>query len=270
MGFKKIIKKIIQKKQPKYMDLGNKIQKDIGLKDLKHDLENQLIKISQRLENLRTKIVSTEPKSLQTQYKELCVNHKDDVSNAMVFVDRIVYQMFCELACVTILDWKSDKIDDYKHKHKHKVHKIILRVLLLYSEELSKNGIYYDLWDSDIEWHISEYVFSAIILKIVQNCTKYCKPNSTLKINIEDSVIKFTMKSLKVDSSEKIKIFENGYSWKHSWKLWKSSNWKGLFHAMELAKFHTLELWFNQIWTCIEDVNWIKYVDNEFFLKNNN
>lgn len=101
------------------------------LGDLKHDLENQIIKIQQELENLRSKTYSSN-RSLYDSYKELCNEYSENVAKSLIFIDRLTYQMFCEMACVTILDGKSEKIDEHRIKHKITLHKILLRILLLY------------------------------------------------------------------------------------------------------------------------------------------
>lgn len=119
----------------------------------------------------------------------------------------------------------------------------MLRILLLYSEEFKKNNIWYNLQDSRETWEINENIFSAIILKIIENCSKYCKQNTTLTILIEKDIIRFKMTSLKIEFTEKNKIFDNWYSWRNTIKSWKQSSWKGLYHAKEMANFHWIELW---------------------------
>ena len=254
-----------QIKKNKSKQLKNDRERVVWLWDLTHDLENQLVKITQKLEYLRTKIYRTDPIPLQEQYKEICEDYSADVGNTMALVDRTVHQMFCEIACVTILDWRSNKINDYKDKHEKIIHKTILRILLLHSNEMTKRSIRYKLEPSDDKWLISEYVFSAIILKIVENCTKYCMPNSELNIKIKNNQITFTMKSLKIENKEVNKIFENGFSWKNAIKIWKKWSWKGLFHAKKLADFHGLTLSL-EIARYSETINWVKYATNKFYI----
>ncbi len=95
---RKKITHLYSKKIPK-----NRISESADISDVKHDLENQIIKIHQELENLRLK-VHLPDKSLTDVYRELCGTHPYEISKSLTFIDRLVYQMFCEMACITILD----------------------------------------------------------------------------------------------------------------------------------------------------------------------
>jgi len=75
------------------------------------------------------------------------------------------------------------------------------------------------------------------------------------------------MDSLKIEPSEKSKIFDEDFSWKNSYKLSVSSSWKGLFHAKELAEFLNLEIEVIP-WSVVEEVEGIPYAHNEFHIRN--
>lgn len=212
------------------------------LADFKHDFENQLVKIQQKIEYIYQTTYYVPNRKPVEHFEEACLNNARDVADGLIFIDRIVHQMFCEIACLTVLEGNVEKIQQYQNKDRHVVHKIVLRILRIYSEELRKRNIRWFIRPSDIEWEINEDIFSAILLKIIGNCVKYCKPHSNLEIVIEDGDIKFFMESLKIESFEKWRIFNENVSWRHATKLDVSSSWKGLFHAKKLAIFHWLEL----------------------------
>lgn len=50
---------------------------NVELRDLKHDLENQLIMIKQKLEYLKGKIHAPS-KSLKEQYADICAEYQED------------------------------------------------------------------------------------------------------------------------------------------------------------------------------------------------
>lgn len=238
----------------------------LGIRDLKHDLENHLIKVSQRLESLRRRS-PTQDRWLKWTYESVCSSDPGSTADALVFIDRIIHQMFCEFACITILDGgKTGKIDAYRTKIRLRIHPNILRILLLYQSEMSEAWIRYNLSSSDEEWEISEYVFSAIILKIIENCTKYCKPWSSLDIVIGEGRIVFSMMSVKIEYTERDRIFDKGYSGKNTRFLGKSSSGIGLYHAKKLAEFHNLRLSVIP-WIESDRIDGCPYAENRFILE---
>ncbi len=242
------------------------IKKDAWISDLKHDFENQIVKINQALENFLAKHPSPAQKSLLQRYQDLCRDFPGDTAKVMIFIDRIVNQMSSEMVCFSVLDgWVN--LDAYKQKNRIVVHKIIFRLLFLYADDFAKSGIRCELESSEHVWEINESIFSAIILKIIQNCTKYCQPDSELRITIKQTEVIFSMQSLKILSQEKERIFEDGYSGKMAVRAWKWKTWKWLFHAKKLADFHSLKLYV-KLGVGHAVVGKLLYSQNEFVIKN--
>lgn len=267
MGRKKVKVKNFSKEKKRFLRQAPIIQPTSDLSDLKHDLENQLSKMEQKLERLRKKLSYVSSRTPVDHYKAVCEEYPQDAANAMIFIEKLVHHMFCEIACFTILEGNEEKTQIYKIRHKYVIHKIIMRVLRIHSEELYGKNIHFNIHPSDVVWEINEVIFSAIVLKIVENCTKYCKQGSELNIFIEDNGIKFQMNSLKIETSEKNKIFDEDYSWKNSYKLPVSSSWKWLFHAKKLAEFLCLEIGVNP-GLVVEEIDGTPYAQNEFYIKN--
>lgn len=243
------------------------VDKDMPwLADFKHDFENQLVKIQQKIEYIYQTTRYVPNRKPVEHFEEACLNNSRDVADGLIFIDRIVHQMFCEIACLTVLEGNSEKIQQYQIKNRHVLHKIILRILRIYSEELRRKNIKGFIRQSDIEWDINEDIFSAILLKIIGNCVKFCKPDSNLEIVIENDSIRFIMDSLKIESFEKWRIFNENVSWKNANKLDVPSSWKGLFHAKKLANFHWLELDVDAGRDII-DIDWKPFAHNIFYIK---
>jgi len=184
MGRKKIKIRNLWKERRAFINQAPIIQPASDLSDLKHDLENQLIKIGQKLEHIRKKLPYLVTRTPIDHYRAVCDSFPQDTADAMIFIEKVVHHMFCEIACFTVLEGKDEKTQIYKIKREYVIHKIIMRVLRIHSEELYRKNIRFNIHPSEVVWEINEVIFSAIVLKIVENCTKYCKSSSELHVYI--------------------------------------------------------------------------------------
>lgn len=265
MGNKKIRNIFWKKRKASKKSYSIKNEKDsFSLSDLKHDLEEQIVKINQELEGLKLKS-NLQNSTIRKQYEDVFNNFLSDSSRSLTFIDRIANQLSVEIVCINILSGNHNIA--YESKQSHIVYRTIHRLLMLYEDNFNRRSIRYSISPSTLRWKINDNIFSAILLRIIQNATKYCLHDSTVSIEIHEEKIIIIMTSLEISEDEIEKIFENWFIWKNWMASWLWKTWKGLYHAKKLAEFHNFKLKVINWESITTWRNWLKYWINKFIIQ---
>jgi len=95
-----------------------------------------------------------------------------------------------------------------------KAHKLLVLGYYFYQEEFSKKRIYVKISETDLAIKVDYGVAKSAIGQIFNNAMKYCKPETTLNVHVNDTgehvEIIFTMTSLYFDKIEANKFSELG------------------------------------------------------------
>lgn len=135
----------------------------------------------------------------------------------------------------------STEIDAYEYLsgnaqilvQKHALHKILMLSLSLYSEAFEKKEVKIIVEDSNISIDLDYKSFTVILNNILSNIQKYILSESELRFAfkvIDNKVHMFiTMYSLRIEDSERNKIFESGYSGLWASKIKLNGTGMGLY-----------------------------------------
>lgn len=135
----------------------------------------------------------------------------------------------------------STEIDAYEYLsgnaqilvQKHVLHKILMLSLSLYYEAFEKKKVKVIVEDSNISIDLDYKSFNVILNNIFSNIQKYILPKSELRFAfkvIDNKVhMSITMYSLRIEDSERNKIFESGYSGLWASKIKLNGTGMGLY-----------------------------------------
>ncbi|UGS48668.1 HAMP domain-containing histidine kinase (plasmid) [Kosakonia cowanii] len=142
---------------------------------------------------------------------------------------------------IMVYEYLFDGISITKKPNDHSIHKIITRSVLCCASILLEKGVRIKFGNST--WPIKiDYTSSQVALfYIMDNIIKYIKPNTDLDIKFEKNktgkiVVIFEMESLFVEKSEEKKIFEEGYSGRHSVHANMSGKGLGMYTAKKILE----------------------------------
>lgn len=168
-------------------------------------------------------------------------------------VENIVSENKCNTASALINAIKyskqiSTEIDAYEYLsgneqrlvQRHELHKILMLSLSLYSEDFEKKEVKIIVEDSNISIDLDYKSFTVILNNILSNIQKYILSESELRFAfkvIDNKVHLFiTMYSLRIEDSERDKIFESGYSGLWASKMELNGTGMGLYIVKTLLE----------------------------------
>lgn len=123
---------------------------------------------------------------------------------------------------------------------KHLLHKILMLSLSLYYEAFEEKQVKIIVEDSNISIDLDYKSFTVILNNILSNIQKYILPKSELRFAfkvIDNKVhMSITMYSLRIEDSERNKIFESGYSGLWASKIKLNGTGMGLYIVKRLLE----------------------------------
>ena len=97
----------------------------------------------------------------------------------------------------------------------HKIHKLCVTSFYLYEQEFKEKQISFNIPRSQDEVRINWSTARTALAQILDNCLKYCKPNSDIEVKISSNGayldLKLKMTSLYFSNSEKKSLTLPGY-----------------------------------------------------------
>lgn len=125
----------------------------------------------------------------------------------------------------------------------HNVHKVIMNILYIFFPDFTDKYVHVDVSKSECTASFDYESFHVVLYHMIENATKYIKPNSKLKIHIECNKNEFVqidmdMVSLEIKESEKEMIFREGYSGEEPTKLSKNGKGIGLNIVNEIIELN--------------------------------
>lgn len=129
---------------------------------------------------------------------------------------------------------------------RHPIRKATLNLLHIFFQDFKENNVYVKVQENE-DYLIFDYeIIHASLYHLLLNATKYIMPNSTLNVNFikdkEDFFIELDMVSLRIEDSEKTKIFEEGYSGKYAKKTQKAGKGLGLGTTSKVLELNDAQL----------------------------
>jgi hypothetical protein len=120
-------------------------------------------------------------------------------------------------------------------KEKHEIRRIILHILMNFSQDFKEKNIDLQMDSSSMEVDIDFETIFVCFFYIIQNAYKYSMPHSTLKIFLieEDNTYKvyFNMLSLQILQKEVSKLCDDGFCGENAIKSGKSGSGIGMYRA---------------------------------------
>lgn len=120
----------------------------------------------------------------------------------------------------------------------HIVHRVIMTVLYMFFPDFTDKNIKINLESSTVRASFDYRTFSVVLFHLFDNAAKYALEDQDIEIKIiekADNVeVLMSMMSLKIDTSEKDKIFAEGYSGDMSIRTGKNGNGIGMWIVKEL------------------------------------
>lgn len=129
---------------------------------------------------------------------------------------------------------------------RHPIRKATLNLLHIFFQDFKEISVYVNVQENDDYMIIDYEIIHAALYHLLLNATKYILPNSTLNVNFiksdRDFIIALDMVSLRIEDSEKSKIFEEGYSGKFAKKAQKNGKGLGLGTTSKVLALNDAEL----------------------------
>jgi len=123
---------------------------------------------------------------------------------------------------------------------KHSIRKLIDLSIQSFFLDFVEKGITIERTDTQEEVSVDYPTFSVVLAHVLDNCVKYCIPDSSIKIrflnNGEMLEIQLIMTSLFVEPAEKEYLFNDGYSGLWATNLTLKGNGLGMYYAKYLME----------------------------------
>lgn len=156
---------------------------------------------------------------------------------------------------------------------RHQIRKVTLNLFHIFFQDFKDINVYVQFEDND-DYLIFDYeILHVALYHLIDNSTKYVRPNSTLYVkfqkNIDDFYLKLEMSSLKISNEEKRNLFQEGFSGLIAIKLGKSGKGLGLGTTAKILELNNAELVIENNIAPNKSVKekGIEYEENSFIIK---
>lgn len=156
-------------------------------------------------------------------------------------------------------------------KLNHSIHRLIKATISAFWDSFLENSVEIEICNCYDEVFVDYETITVALVHIIENCTKYTCPHSSLKIeffNLENNRLKiiFSMLSLKIIEEEKDEIFKEGISGENSCKHELKGSGIGLFLVKKFVELNEGEiiLRINTNLSKNMKYNGIEYEENHF------
>ncbi len=145
----------------------------------------------------------------------------------------------------SVINKLTEGVSSLKMK-RHPIRKATLNLLHIFFQDFKDLSVYVNVQSNEDYLIIDYEIIHAALYHLLLNATKYILPNSTLNVNFSQSdgdfIIALDMVSLRIEDSEKNKIFEEGYSGKYAKKIQKNGKGLGLGTTSKILALNDAEL----------------------------
>jgi signal transduction histidine kinase len=129
---------------------------------------------------------------------------------------------------------------------RHQIRKVTLNLFHIFFQDFKDLNVYVQFEEND-DYLIFDYeILHVALYHLIDNSTKYVRPNSTLFVKYEkdkdDFYLKLEMSSLKITNEEKRNLFQEGFSGSIAIKLGKSGKGLGLGTTAKILELNNAEL----------------------------
>lgn len=157
------------------------------------------------------------------------------------------------------------------HKKNHNVHKVLMNMFYLFFPDFTDKNVDVAVSESKETAYFDYESIHVSLYHLIENATKYIKPNSVLNVDIqninEHIYIKMKMTSLEIKEFEIESIFVEGISGELSKKLGKAGNGIGMSIAKKIILLNSGELLVRPNPATLSDIMGINYQENTFIIK---
>lgn len=141
---------------------------------------------------------------------------------------------------------KMERANPKLEMRKHPIRKVLLNVLHTFFVDLSEKDVYVNVEEFNRSIRIDYETIQVALYHIIENASKYTKPNSKINIKFTDSEektsVSFEMLSLHIIEDEKDKIFDEGYSGVNAKKTAKNGEGIGMWRAIQMLNLNNADL----------------------------
>jgi len=129
---------------------------------------------------------------------------------------------------------------------RHQIRKVTLNLFHIFFQDFKDINVYVNFEEND-DYLIFDYeILHVALYHLIDNATKYIRPNSTLTVRFQkkddDFNLKLEMSSLKISSEEKIMLFHEGFSGSVAIKMGKAGKGLGLGTIAKILELNNAEL----------------------------
>ncbi len=174
-------------------------------------------------------------KNLHNKVKNIVSENNSKTASTLINAIKYSKQISMEIDAYEYLSGNAQIL-----VQKHVLHKILMLSLSLYYEAFEEKQVKIIVEDSNISIDLDYKSFTVILNNILSNIQKYILPQSELKFAfkvIDNKVhMSITMYSLRIEDSERNKIFESGYSGLWASKIKLNGTGMGLYIVKRLLE----------------------------------
>ncbi len=176
----------------------------------------------------------------QTDYIKKEIKSNPDKA-AMVFLRLAKHSihMKSEFSIYRKLDREDSVSLDFKN---YPIRNVLLNVLHTFFADFTNNGIYVEVDEYFKEINIDYETIQVAIYHLIENASKYTKPNSTVHIKFEDSKanlqVIFDMVSVHINPSEKDQVYNEGFSGSNAKKMMKNGDGIGMWRIKQMMELN--------------------------------
>jgi K+-sensing histidine kinase KdpD len=128
----------------------------------------------------------------------------------------------------------------------YRVKKVTLNLFHIFFQDFKDKNVYVHFEEND-DYLIFDYeIIHVALYHLIHNATKYIRPNTTLNVrfikNGNDFDINLEMSSFRIESEERSRLLEDGFSGKIAKKLGKSGKGIGLGTTAKILELNNAEL----------------------------
>jgi K+-sensing histidine kinase KdpD len=147
--------------------------------------------------------------------------------------------MKSEFSIYRKLDREDSVSLDFKH---YPIRNVLLNVLHTFFVYFTNNGIYVEVDEYFNEVYFDYETIQVAIYHLIENASKYTKPNSIVQIKFEESKtdlkVIFDMMSVHIEPTEKDQIFNEGFSGSNAKKMMKNGDGIGMWRIKQMMELN--------------------------------
>lgn len=217
-----------------FKNVKNELSKEFNttIDRLTHNLKKYNAHCIQASENILDPYSNTS--GTRSQIDSIKNNLTQQTSKSSTSLLKIIKNNKLIQAELSVYDRLYKKNNDKLEKLSHSIHKLIKATLSAFWDSFIENNVTLDIDNCYDEVYVDYETITVALVHLIDNCTKYTCPHSTLnitfaKINTSQLLIIFKMLSLKINEYEEQEIFQEGYSGEIACELGLNGSGTGMF-----------------------------------------